>query len=40
MYIPEYITVVMENTKDYEYMFKNGFVFNNRLYKRFSCSAS
>lgn len=40
MYIPEYITVVMENIKDYERMYKKGFVFNGKTYKRFSCSAS
>ena len=40
MYIPEYITVVMENAKDYERMFKKGFIFNGKTYKRFSCSAS
>ena len=40
MYIPEYVTVVMENTKDYERMFKKGFKFNGRTYRRFSCSAS
>ena len=40
MYIPQYITVVMESVKDYERMFKKGFYFNGRLYKRMSCSAS
>lgn len=40
MYIPEYITVVMENIKDYERMFKKGFKFNGKTYRRFSCSAS
>jgi len=40
MYIPEYITVVMENQKDYETMFKKGFVFMGKRYKRMSCSAS
>ena len=40
MYIPEYITVVMESIKDYEWMYKKGFVFNGKTYKRFSCSAS
>ena len=40
MYIPEYITVVMDSIKDYERMFKKGFVFNGKTYKRFSCSAS
>lgn len=40
MYIPQYITVVMENIKDYERMFKKGFKFNGKTYRRFSCSAS
>ena len=40
MYIPQYITVVMESVKDYERMFKKGFYFNGKLYKRMSCSAS
>ena len=40
MYIKEYITVVMENEKDYEHMFKHGFEFNGHVYKRMSCSAS
>lgn len=40
MYIPEYVTVVMESIKDYERMYKRGFIFNGKTYKRFSCSAS
>ena len=40
MYIPQYITVVMENIEDYERMFKKGFKFNGKIFKRFSCSAS
>ena len=40
MYIPQYITVVMENVKDYERIYKKGFYFNGRLFKRISCSAS
>lgn len=40
MYIPQYITVVMESVKDYERIFKKGFRFNGRLFKRISCSAS
>lgn len=40
MYIPEYVTVVMESIKDYERMYKKGFIFNGKTYKRFSCSAS
>lgn len=40
MYIPEYITVVMDNVNDYKKMFKTGFKFNGRTYRRISCSAS
>lgn len=40
MYIPEYITVEMSNKSEYKRMFKKGFVFNGKRYKRFSCSAS
>lgn len=40
MYIPQYVTVVMESAKDYERMFKKGFIFNGKVYRRFSCSAS
>ena len=40
MYIPQYVTVVMESTKDYERMFKKGFILNGKKFKRFSCSAS
>lgn len=40
MYIPEYITVVMESIKDYTILFKNGFKFNGHTYRRASCSAS
>lgn len=40
MYIPEYISVVMESKKHYEQMFKKGFLFNGKKYVRFSCSAS
>lgn len=40
MYIPEYITVVIENNKHYEKFYKKGFIFNGSKYTRFSCSAS
>lgn len=40
MYIPQYITVVMDSIKEYEKIFKKGFLFNGKVYKRFSCSAS
>ena len=43
MFIPEYITVVMDSEKQYETLFKQGFyvVFNGvcRHYRRLSCSA-
>lgn len=40
MYIPEYISVVMDNKKHYAYIYANGFYFNGIHYSRFSCSAS
>lgn len=40
MYIPEYITVTMDSVKEYEKIYKKGFVFNGKTYKRLSCSAS
>lgn len=40
MYIPQYITVVMESVGEYEKIFRKGFKFNGKLYKRMSCSAS
>lgn len=40
MYIPEYITVVINSNKHYEKFFKKGFKFNGEKYTRFSCSAS
>lgn len=40
MYIPEYITVVINNNKHYDKFFKKGFKFNGEKYTRFSCSAS
>ena len=40
MYIPEYITVVMESKTEYRRMFQKGFRINGRGYRRISCSAS
>ena len=40
MYIPEYITIQMETKADYQKIYKNGFIFNGKEYRRFSCSAS
>ena len=40
LYIPDYITVVIDHKSHYEYIFKNGIKFNGSIYKRLSCSAS
>ena len=40
MYIPEYITVTIDNNKHYEIFYRNGFYINGDKYTRFSCSAS
>ena len=40
MYIPEYITVVINSDKHYDKFFNHGFIFNGNKYTRFSCSAS
>ena len=39
MFIEDYVVVVMDNLKQYEYLYNNGFYINNKLYKRLSCSA-
>ena len=39
LYIPDYITIVIEHPKHYEHMYKNGVIVNGKLYKRFSCAA-
>lgn len=39
LFVPDYITVVMEHPTHYDYMYENGFTINGRLYKRFSCAA-
>lgn len=38
-YIPEYITIVMEHDKHYEYLYNNGLVINDKTYFRISTSA-
>jgi hypothetical protein len=38
-YIPEYITIVMEHDKHYEYLYHNGLVINDKTYFRISTSA-
>lgn len=39
MFVPDYITVVIEHTKHYDYIFANGIAVNGHKYYRFSCSA-
>lgn len=35
----DYVAVVMDNNKQYEYLYKNGFTINGKLYRRLSCPA-
>jgi hypothetical protein len=39
MFIPEYISIVMEHSKHYDYLYANGLKLNGITYKRFSCAA-
>jgi hypothetical protein len=39
MFIEDYVVVVMDNLKQYEYLYNNGFYINGKLYRRLSCSA-
>lgn len=39
LYIPEYITIVMEHQSHYRHLFYNGLKLNDKKYVRFSCSA-
>jgi len=38
-FVPEYISIVMNHPKHYEYLFHNGLLLNGKKYVRFSCSA-
>lgn len=40
IFIPEYVSVVVEKFQHYDRMFKSGFKINGEKYKRISCSAS
>lgn len=40
LFIPEYITIVMDHPSHYKYLFENGLILNNKKFVRFSCSAS
>lgn len=39
MYIPDYVTVVMEHKSHYDHIFEHGFEINGNRYVRLSCSA-
>ena len=39
LFNPDYVTVVMDNPKQYDYLFHNGFYINNCKYQRLSCGA-
>ena len=39
MFMPDYITVVMEHSSHYKKIFKDGIIVNGKTYRRFSCSA-
>lgn len=39
MFVPDYVTVVMDHPKHYEYIYKHGIMVNGKQYRRFSCSA-
>lgn len=40
MFIPEYVSVVIDNISHYKKIIKNGLIINKKKYVRFSCSAS
>lgn len=39
LFNPDYVTVVMDNLKQYDYLYNNGFTINNEKFRRFSCGA-
>lgn len=39
LFNPDYVTVVMDNLKQYDYLYHNGFYINGEKYKRLSCGA-
>ena len=40
MFIPEYLSLVIDKNSHYKKIIKNGLVLNGKKYRRFSCSAS
>lgn len=39
LFNPDYVTVVMDNLKQYNFLYNNGFTINGEKYKRLSCGA-
>jgi hypothetical protein len=39
MFIPDYVTVIMNHPSHYDYIYHNGITINNKKYVRFSCAA-
>lgn len=39
LFNPDYITVVMDTAKQYDYLYHNGFTVNGKRFRRFSCGA-
>ena len=39
LFVEDYVVVVMDHMKHYEYLYRSGFQINGRTYRRFSCSA-
>lgn len=39
LFNPDYVIVVMDSLKQYDFLYHHGFYINGSLYKRFSCSA-
>lgn len=39
LFQPDYVTVVMDHAKHYDYLYHNGFTINGNLYRRLSCGA-
>lgn len=38
-FVEDYVTIVVEDNKHYEYIYNNGLLINGKVFRRFSCSA-
>lgn len=39
LFVPDYITIVVEHESHYNYIYKNGLMVNGNMYRRLSCAA-